>query len=402
MKKVCMILLRHAALDDRIYYKEARTLLNAGYDVHLLCRLSDCAFTDMGGRPVGYPDENGVWKHDGITFHGITKRKGLLGKWREYKDLVRVGLSLKADVYHCHEPDIALSAAVKIKQALGPTTKLIYDMHEFGSGSWKDIVKSGLKNIALHIFTCKRKKAINCSDYLITANTIVRGHTLIFNRYRKVEILENAPILSIFKEQEQTRKDVKSVVLCHEGFLGFSRGLKEMVSLIESNSSSIKLKIIGTVAGKEKNWLEAKIKDNQNLSQRIHITGWLPYDEVGNAISDCDIGLLMFHPTVNNMLAGPPNKPYNYMRYGMPVVSVDLPETRAIISKYRCGIIVKEWNKDSFIQAIQYLINHPDEAKAMGHRGKEAILNELSWEHQGEKLLKIYEEMLNKKAFVVF
>jgi len=401
-KKVCMILLRHAALDDRIYYKEAKTLLNAGYDVHLLCRLRDGAFTDMGGRPVGYPDENGAWQYDGMTFYGIPKRKGILGKYKEYKVLVRVGLSLKADVYHCHESDIALSAAVKIKKTLGASTKLIYDMHEFGLGPWKDIVKSGLKNIVLHLFTCGKKRAVNYSDYLITANSIVRGRTLIFNRYKKVEVLENASVLSIFKEQEQTRKDVNSLVLCHEGALGFARGLREMVSLIESNASRIKLRIIGTVAGKEKKWLESKIKDNPSLSQRIHITGWLPYEEVGNAISGCDIGLIMFHPTVNNMLAGPPNKLYNYMRYGMPVVSVDLPETRAIINKCRCGIIVKEWNVDSVIQAIQYLINHPDEAKAMGQRGKEAILNELSWEHQGEKLLKIYEELFNKKPFVVF
>jgi len=401
-KKVCMISLRHAALDDRIYYKEAKTLLNAGYEVYLLCRLWDGAFTDMGGRPVGCPDENGIWEYDGITFHGISKRKGLLGKWREYKDLVRVGLSLRADIYHCHETDIALSAAVKIKKTLGASTKLICDMHEFGSGSWKDIVKSGLKNIALHFFTCGIKRAINCSDYVITANTIVRGRTLIFNRYKKVEILENAPVLSIFKDGEKSKKKSDTIVLCHEGAMGFARGLKEMVSLIESNAFRIKLRIIGTVAGKEKKWLEAKIKDNMSLSQRIHITGWLPYEEVGNAISGCDIGLIMFHPTVNNMLAGPPNKLYNYMRYGMPVVSVDLPETRAIINKYRCGIIVKEWNVDFVIQAIQYLIKHPDEAKAMGVRGKEAILNELSWEHQGEKLLKIYEELLSNDPFVVF
>lgn len=401
-KKVCMISLRHPALDGRIYYKESRTLLNAGYDVHLLCRLWDGAFTAIGGKPLGYPDKNGEWKHDGMTFHGIPKRNGLLGKYLEYKDLVKVGLTLKADIYHCHDSDIALSAAVKIKQILGASTKLIYDMHEFGSASWKDIVKSGVKLIILSLFTCGRKRAINYSDYLITANTIVRGYSLFINRYKDVEILENSPVLSIFKEQTQTKNEVKSAVLCHEGNIDFPRGLKEMVSLIEGNACKIKLRIIGNIVGKEKKWLEAKIKDNPNLAECIHITGWLPYEEVGNAISGCDIGLLMFYPTINNMLAGPPNKLYNYMRYGLPVVSVNLPETRAIISKYRCGIIVRSWKTDSYVQALKYLIDHPDESRAMGQRGKEAILNELSWEHQGEKLLKIYDELLNEKPFLVY
>lgn len=402
-KKVCMISLRHPALDGRIYYKESRTLLNAGYDVHLLCRLQDGAFIAIGGNPVGYPDKNGEWQYDGMTFHGIQKRKGLIGKYLEYKDFVKVGLSLKADIYHCHDSDIALSAALKIKQILGASTKLIYDMHEFGSASWKDVViYGGVKGVILHLFTCGRKRAINYSDYLITANTIVRGYSLVINRYKDVVALENSPVLSIFKEQAQTKKEINSVVLCHEGIIDFKRGLKEMVSLIESNKGKIKLKIIGNIAGKEKTWLEAKIKDNPNLSKCIHITGWLPYEEVGNAISGCDIGLIMFYPTVNNMLAGPPNKLYNYMRYGLPVVSVNLPETRSIISKYRCGIIVRSWNTDSFVKALQYLIDHPDESRAMGQKGKEAILNELSWEHQGEKLLKIYEELLNEKPFVVY
>ena len=401
-KKVCMLFLRHSALDDRIYYKEAKTLLNGGYDVHLLCRMHDGVFTNMGGIPVGYPDENGVWKHDGITFHGIRKRSGLLGKWLEYKDLVRVGLSLKADVYHCHESDIALSAAMRIKKSLRNSTKLIYDLHEFGSASWKDILLSDLRNIVLHIFTCGRKKAINCSDYIITANTIVRGFSLVINRHKNVEILENGPILSIFKDMGKSMVDKNVVHLCHEGHLGFNRGLKEMVSLIENSAARVNLKIIGAVSGIEENWLAAKFKDNPALLKRIHITGWLPYEEVGNALSGSDIGLITFHPSVNNMLAGPPNKLYNYMRYGMPVVSVDLPETRAIISKYRCGIVVRDWNVSSIVQAIQYLIDNPEEAKAMGQRGKEAILNELSWERQGEKLLKVYESLLYKKPFFVF
>ena len=202
--KVCKIFVHHAALDDRIYYKEARTLKDAGYDVNMVCRLQCGAFTDMGGRPVGYPDENGLWDYNGITFYGISKRKGLLGKWKEYKDLVRVGVSLKASVYHCHDDDIALIAAVKIKNLLGNSTKLIWDIHEFYSVSWRDIPKYGVKSILLHFFTYIRKKAINCSDYLITANNVVRGQTLIFNRFKKVEVLENAPVLSIFKEQEKT------------------------------------------------------------------------------------------------------------------------------------------------------------------------------------------------------
>jgi len=400
-KKVCMIFLRHAALDCRIYYKEARTLRDAGYDVHLLGRLKDGAFTDMGGNPVAYPDSNGEWKYDGMTFHGIPKRAGLIGKYLEYRDLVKVGLSIKASMYHCHESDIAMAAAITIKKKLNQESRLIFDLHEFWPVSWKEMVRTDVRSLAFQIFTPGWKKSINASDFIITANTIVRGHLLVANRFKNVVVLENAPVLSIFKEPEGTRSKSNSVVLCHEGALDFNRGFREMVLLVEKNLPRVRLKIIGSVFGEEKKWLDALYKEKPYLSRSIEITGWLPYEDVGTAISSCDVGLIMFYPTINNMLAGPPNKLYNYMRYGLPIVSMNLPETQALISKYRCGIVVNDWSMTSFINSIQYLIDHPNEAEAMGRRGKDAILNELSWEQQGEKLLKIYDQLLNPKPFIL-
>lgn len=401
-KKVCVISLHHPALDSRIYYKEAITLRNAGYDVHIICRLNNKTFTEMGGKPIGCPNKNMEWNYDGFTFHGVLKRKGFFGKWLEYKETIKIGLSIKANFYHCHESNIALAAALKIKQKIGMSSKLIFDIHEFSRKGWTERVPFGFKNVYYFLFLNWEKKAINHTDYLITANSITRAYFLIDNKYKKVEILQNVPILSIFKDKKKVTKENNCIIICHEGSLSFNRGLKEMVSIVENAKYKIILKIIGNVPYKEEKWLKNKFKDNLKLLQFIQITGWLPYKDVGNVLSDCDIGLILFFPTTNNMLAGPPNKLFNYMRYGIPVVSVDLPETRAIIAKYKCGIIVKDWKISSIISAVQYLINHPNEAKAMGQRGKEAILKELNWEREGNKLLRVYAELQNREVFDKF
>ncbi|MBU1873973.1 glycosyltransferase, partial [bacterium] len=248
--------------------------------------------------------------------------------------------------------------------------------------------------------TYRMKNAIKYCDYIITANDVVRARSLIYNRFKLVDIISNVPNLTIFNE-EGVKETNSSIILCHEGSLSFNRGLKEMISLIEEQKYNLKLKIIGDIRGDEKKWLDEKIHNNPSLIKSIYITEWLPYEKVGAAIEECDIGLILFYPTINNMLAGPPNKLFNYMRYGLPIVTVDLPETRMVIRKYGCGLIVKNWDINTFIQSVKYLIDNPSEAKAMGQRGKEAIINELSWQKQGEKLLKIYDELLNPQPFII-
>jgi glycosyltransferase involved in cell wall biosynthesis len=395
-----MIMRLHAALDDRIYYKEARTLRDAGFDVHLICRLVDGAFTDMGGRAVGRPNPEGKWQYDGMTFHGLYKRGGIIGKVREYQAIVNIGLGINADVYHCHESDIALAAAVSIKKLL-PSSKLVYDMHEYWPGAWSSKIRLGLSTLVNIVFKLWELRAFRVCDYVFTANSIVRGYALTQYRYARTAVLLNSPELSIFKDEPSEVFDANELIVCHDGMLTFDRGLREMVSLVRGRRGIVRLKIVGDLRGDEALWFKNECDSNADLAGLVHITGWVDYEEVGNEICTASVGLILFHPTLNNMLAGPPNKLFNYMRYGMPVVSVDLPESRAIILKYRCGIILRDLSYQALSEAIDYLIANPIEAEAMGARGKSALMSELAWSRQGNIMLQAYAEMLNTGSKII-
>jgi len=47
-------------------------------------------------------------------------------------------------------------------------------------------------------------------------------------------------------------------------------------------------------------------------------------------------------------------------------------------------------------RAIEYWITHPDEARKMGENGRRAIVEKYNWEREGEKLIKLYEELLKR------
>lgn len=390
-----MILCRHSVIDTRIYHKEAKTLRDTGYNVHILGRLdNDGNFYDMGKRPIARPDSHsGIWKYDNITFHGIKKRKGLIGKYREYKEMLNVALSINADIYHVHESDIALLVALKIKKVRGNRIKLIYDVHEYWPDNWgRKFKNKQIKYLIECVVKLYEKYIIRFCDFIITVSNPLKRYLQMQNLYKQIEVIYNSPSLSNHVARPFTKE---SILLCYEGRLRFEEGLVTMIELLRAlMNKGVKLFIVGEAKGKEKIYIEKSIKEKEIEDAYIE-TGWLPYEKVHESIAKADVGLILREPTKNNLMSGP-NKLFNYITCGLPIVSVDYPEMRSIIKKYQCGILINKINVDTVLSAIEYLMKNPEEAKKMGERSRKAAEIELSWQHQGNKLLKIYQEVINK------
>jgi len=61
--------------------------------------------------------------------------------------------------------------------------------------------------------------------------------------------------------------------------------------------------------------------------------------------------------------------------------------------KNDCGICVDSLKPRKIAKAIEYLIEHPEEAKKMGENGRKAVLEKYNWENESKKLLKIYKNL---------
>ena len=418
--KVCMLTSGHSALDDRIFYKESRTLQQEGHEVTLLAPLdNEGFFFDMGGNRLPYSREATL---HGIRIIGFTKGKPSIPRVSAVLQLVRLasigrlklgtepladlidkGIQVSADVYHCHEL-WSLLAGIQIKGSLekqGRKPKLIYDVHEFHPASelsdaknlWNRLYNRVLRKAIVHF----EKEALKYVDYVITANQITRGYLLTLSMRAQTEVIYNCPVLSIFQEPGSAKTHKNRITICHEGHLRFKRGIKQMTEVMKllkaHYGNKVELLIIGDVYGEERKYLDEKLEE-YDLHATIRCTGWLPYEEVGKAIPQGDIGIIFFEPTENNMLAGPPHKLFNYMRYGLPIVSVDLPETSRIIREAQCGLIVKDRSTHSLAEALSALIDDEDKRRWMGENAEKAAYNQYSWEQMEKRLLRVYAELL--------
>ena len=126
---------------------------------------------------------------------------------------------------------------------------------------------------------------------------------------------------------------------------------------------------------------------------KVCFKGWKSRDEVKSYLEKVRVGLLVFHP-VPNHLEAQPNKLFEYLAAGIPVVASDFPLWREIIEKYKCGILVNPLNPQEISNAIQKLLKEERIAEEMGERGQKAIREYFNWDHEFQNLLKMYKELL--------
>jgi glycosyltransferase involved in cell wall biosynthesis len=240
MKKVCVFSSVHPSFDTRIFHKEAKTLVQAGYDVTLIAQHNRNETVD-GVKIIALPKP----KNRFMRIFGLI--------WRPFY----LVLYQHADIYHFHDPELIIVGI--ILRILGK--KVIYDVHE-------DVPKQILNKDWLGNYQIRKFTAF-------IMNIIEQIGTFFFNRIlvatfdiarrfpkNKTIILRNFPILKLIDSTTPANYKKNKPVIIYAGGLTKIRGIKEIIQAMEY------------VKGVAELWLLGKWESEKFKKECENLKGW--------------------------------------------------------------------------------------------------------------------------------
>lgn len=360
----------HPIWDVRVFQKECRSVVAAGYPVTLVAPHDRDQVID-GVRVCGVGVAGGRIKRMTMTVARVLRRA------RE----------VDADIYHFH--DCELVPAGLMLQVLG--RHVVYDVHE-------DVPRDLLtrhylplpvrRAIAWAVERFENAAAKRFSAVVAATPTIgarfqpLNGRTCVINNYPTLQ--EFAPV------QEGTWR-TRVPAAAYVGAIARERGVVEMVNAVGQVQESLPVTL--ELAGEFSPPGDRDLVIGLPGWKRVRERGHLNRREVADLLGRVQVGLMLLRP-IPNTVRSQPVKLFEYMAAAIPVVASDFPLWREIVDAAGCGLLVDPFDATAAARAIEYLLTHPAEAEAMGRRGRQAVEARYNWESESAKLIRLYEEIL--------
>jgi len=363
----------HSPGDVRIFLKECRTLAHAGYEVALIARGNKTEVNE--NVKICGLNINASYRWDRMS----------RGLWK----MLVSALAERGDLYHFHDPElIPVGLFLKL---IGK--KVVYDVHEDFRASLlesdREWLPPFLKWLTSQLIRVAEKIGTSIYDATVAATPNIGA---LFPENRTV-VVQNYPLRDelMFDAQEQYSLRPRNIVFA--GGISERRGIREMIKIMSAlgEFDEASLLLAGEFSPPE---LRGEV---QNLPGWNHVKylGLLSREDLRRYLGSARIGLVLFHP-IRNHIEAQPNKLFEYMSAGIPVVASDFPLWRKIVQEARAGLLVDPMDVEEAAAAVKWLLGNPDKAEQMGRNGAKAVQECLNWDGEGEKLVFLYRKLLTK------
>jgi len=182
------------------------------------------------------------------------------------------------------------------------------------------------------------------------------------------------------------------LVLYQGGFAPF-RGLETLIRAAHGFGDA-KLVLMGW--GRTELELRKLVAEEQ-LEGRVLFTEPVPQAEVLAFAAGAQIGVIPYEPIGLNNTYTTPNKLFDYMAAGIPIVGSRLPELIRFVEGERVGVCFEPGDAEALGTAVRAILDDPEHAAAMGERARTAA-QRFTWEIEVAKLLRLYERLLGDQS----
>ncbi len=373
-----VMLVRNPYTHDSRVEKEARTLLGDGYRV-----------TVVADAAAGLPSRE---HRNGTAVIRVRRRAtavpGLRYLAHELR-LISVLLRLQPDVLHAHDSNALVPVALAARRAGVP---FVYDAHDLWLGRPRRDRSPLYFALSQVTYRLIERAFVPRAAAVITVSRPIADHLARRYGLDRVELVHNYPDhLPVAARDLRDRSDGSEIaadrrLVLYLGALMGGRGLEELVDAAPDFDGA-DLVLLGSGP------LEPELARRIGVAgtgERVHLLAPVPPDQVVDYAASADVGVSPIVPSCLNYRYSLPNKLFQYMAAGVPVVASDFPQVREVVRDSGCGLVVGTSRPADIAAAVNRILSDPGRALAMGQRGRAAVEERYNWSNAADVLLSVY------------
>jgi glycosyltransferase involved in cell wall biosynthesis len=366
---ICMVVFGDLRFDFRVF-REATALRQAGHRVSLVA--SSFATGPLPG-----------WEAFPVRTIPVDRSRSLRRIYpRFWQRAWRILAELRADAYHAHDLD-ALWPAAKAARRWG--VPLVYDSHELWTGQSSLVGRPLVRGV----WAALERRLVRNVDRTIAVSPGV-AH-ILKDRYRleHVLVVRNLPPYRPPVPGDRIRAELglaagRPVVLYQGGFLT-ENGLSEQIEAVAGLDGPAFV-LIGS--GPTEDALRNQVLRN-GLRDKVYFLPRVPFAELHSYTCSADVGLCLIKGVGMSFYLSLPNKLFEYMMAGLPVLASDFPEMRAVVDDTRAGQLVDPQDGPAVREHLHHLLTDREQQQAFRRAALEAA-QRYCWEREAPALVNLY------------
>lgn len=390
----------HYPQDSRVR-NEASTLVSAGYQVSVICPKSSgqrWRESVNGVRVYRYPAPPA-----GSGFLTYLWEYGYCLVMSFVLSIV-VALRRKIDIIHTHNPPDIFVLIAMFYKVLG--ARVVFDHHDLAPEMYYARFGNKGHRLVYRALVFFERLSCRVADHVIATNQSYKAVQMERHGVpeERITIVRNGPDLDRLQrvDPDPDLSQNAVTIIGYVGTMGFQDGIDYFLRAVRHLVYDLRrTDVFCVLVGKGDAWQSLRAYATElEIDKYVWFTGRISDEDLLRYLSAADI-----------CVDPDPSNPFNdrstmikmmeYMALGKPIVAFDLPEHQ--VTAQDAAVYARPNDELDFATKIAWLMDHPEERRERGSKGRKRVETTLAWPHQVNDLLEVYrslDEQLARKRSV--
>jgi glycosyltransferase involved in cell wall biosynthesis len=385
--------------------KEADALLQAGFEIHLICLCKKNQATEEVFEGIKVHRINAGKNNYQLAFWDVIMSLNFVHP-RFKSEVIKIVQQEKINVVHVHDLPLA-GTALSLKRKF--QLKVVLDMHENypeALRTWFKWKKNPIVRLKNSLFMNPEhwakfeKKGCEDSDQVIAVveemrDRIIREHNIDGTKIKVVTNTENKNFVNQPLDKTVYQQLTGKFILTYSGGIGPHRGVDTAIKGMQHlmNEDRIQLAIVGYGSASVMTSLKSLVEDLK--LKNVHFIGYQPFSKFYSYMHLTDVNVIP-HQSNGHTDNTVPHKLFQGMMASKPLLVSSSAPLRRIVQKYNSGLVFNAGDATDFAKKVMELYNDAILRKTLAENGVNATLHgDLVWENTNKELVNLYHAIFN-------